>query len=61
MSKTINFLKDVKAEMGRVSWPTRKQTTKYTLTILGMVLFTAVFLGGLDFVFQFLLNKAIIK
>lgn len=51
MEKITNFLKDIKLEMGRVNWPTKQQTTKYTLIVIGMSVFLAVFLGALDFIF----------
>ncbi len=46
--------------MKKVNWPTREQTIKYTLTIIGVCLTVAIFLGGLDFLFTTLLNKFII-
>ena len=46
--------------MKKVNWPTREQTIKYTLTVIGVCLIVAIFLGGLDFLFTTLLNKFII-
>lgn len=57
MDKVINFLKDVKMELTRVTWPTRAETVKFTLVVLGMSLFLAAFLGGLDFLFTLVLNR----
>lgn len=59
MNKINAFLKDVKLEMGRVNWPTGKETTRYTLIVIGMSLFLAVFLGALDFIFVKILNLLI--
>jgi len=61
MEKVINFLKDVKIELSKVSWPTREQTIQYTLVVLGLSLAVALFLGGVDFVLQFGLNRFILK
>ena len=61
MNRLIDFLKDVKVELSKVNWPTRNQTVQYTLVVVGLSLVLAVFLGGLDFVFQWGLNKFIIK
>ena len=58
--KAIEFLKEVRIELKRVTWPTRKQTTKYTLIVIGLSLGVAAFLGGLDFLFSWLLNKFVI-
>ena len=59
-SKIVSFLKEVKLEMKKVNWPTRRETIKYTLIIVGVSLVVAVFLGGLDFIFSTILNKYIL-
>lgn len=51
MSKLVNYLKESKAELKKVTWPTRKETTKHTLIVIGISAFVAVFLGILDFIF----------
>lgn len=61
MSKLAAFLRDVKVEMARVSWPTRKQTTQYTVAVIVMSVLVALFLGGLDELFGFVLNKILIR
>jgi preprotein translocase subunit SecE len=58
--KIKEFLKEVRLEMKKVNWPTRQETMKYTLLVVGLSLATAVFLGGLDAVFQYLLNTFIV-
>ncbi len=58
--KGIDFLKEVRIELKRVTWPTRQQTIKYTLIVIGLSLAVAAFLGGLDFLFSWLLNKFVI-
>lgn len=57
----ISFFKDVKLELKKVNWPTRKETVKYTLIVIGASAAVALFLGGLDFIFSYLLNKFFIR
>lgn len=59
--KIVSFLKDVKLELKKVNWPTRKETVKYTLIVIGASAAVAIFLGGLDSIFSFLLDKFIIR
>jgi preprotein translocase subunit SecE len=59
MSKLIAFLKDVKVELSRVSWPTRRQTARYTLIVLAVSVVLGIYLGGLDFIYSRLLNLLI--
>jgi len=58
--KAITFLKEVRVELKRVTWPTRQQTIKYTLIVIGLSLVVAAFLGGLDFFFTWLLSNFVI-
>jgi preprotein translocase subunit SecE len=59
-NKIGQYLKEVRVELGKVNWPTRQQTIRYTLVIIGVSLALAVFLGGLDYLFSFILNKFIV-
>jgi len=59
ITKLVTFLKEVKLEIKKVNWPTRQQTIKYTLIVIGISTGVAAFLGTLDFIFTALLNKLI--
>jgi preprotein translocase subunit SecE len=61
MAKLTEFLKDVKTELGRVSWPTKKQTAQYTVVVILMSIAVAAFLTAWDSIFGFILNKLIFK
>lgn len=61
MNKVVDFLKDVRIELSKVNWPTRNQTVQYTLVVVGLSVALSLFLGGLDFTFQWGLNKFLIK
>ena len=59
-SKIIIFLKEVRLEMKKVNWPTRQETIKKTLVVIGISVAVAAFLGTLDFIFTTLLNKFVL-
>ena len=61
ISKITTFLKEVRLEMKKVNWPTREETIRYTLIVIGISVAVAIFLGGLDFIFATLLNRFILK
>jgi len=61
MERILTFLKEVKVELAKVSWPTRKQTAIYTLIVIGVSLFFAVILGVLDIFYEFLVNKFLVR
>lgn len=58
--KIITFLKEVRLEMKKVNWPTKRETIKYTLIVVGVSIAVAIFLGGLDFIFATILNKFVL-
>ena len=43
MGKLTSYLKDVRVELGKVNWPTREQTTTYTMLVIGVCLVVAIF------------------
>ena len=61
MDKVAQFLKEVRHELAKVTWPTRGQVIQYTVVVIAISLAVAVFLGVLDLVFEWLLNKFIIR
>ena len=46
---SIQFLREVKTELKKVTWPSRKDTLSGTLVVLVAVIIIAVFLGIVDF------------
>lgn len=48
MSKISDFFKNVISEMRKVSWPKRKELTKYTIVVISTVIFMAVYFGVVD-------------
>ena len=47
-----HFMKDFKAELKRVIWPTSKQLLNNTVAVITVVLITAAIVFVLDFVFE---------
>lgn len=49
-----SFLKEVKAEMKKVKWPTKKEMVKYSITTLLFILLFAGFFYLIDVLFALL-------
>lgn len=45
----IQFLREVKVELSKVTWPSRKQTLSTTAVVIIFVFVIALFLGAVDF------------
>lgn len=47
--KSIQFLREVKTELKKVTWPSRKQTIGSTVVVIILVMIISLFLGTVDF------------
>ena len=47
----IQYLKDTQGELRHVAWPTRLQTIVYTIVVVLLSVFVALYLGLFDFIF----------
>lgn len=54
------FLQESKQELKRVNWPSRQDTMRYTLFVIGLSLAMAAFLGVLDFIFVQILKQVVL-
>jgi preprotein translocase subunit SecE len=52
----IKYLKEVKVELSKVTWPTRAESLKLTVVILVASLAVGLYIGGLDLIFTNLLG-----
>ena len=56
MSRLGNYLRDTKAELKHVTWPTQTQALVYTALVIVICAITAVFLSAFDYIFTNLLR-----
>jgi preprotein translocase subunit SecE len=61
MNKTIEYLKEAKAEMKNITWPTKKQAIFFTIGVLVISAIVAYYLGLLDFLFSKGLSQILIN
>lgn len=51
-AKAINFLKEVKVELKKVSWPDKNELLGSTTVVIISVMILALFIGICDFIFS---------
>jgi preprotein translocase subunit SecE len=51
-TRLTTFLQDVRGELQKTSWPTRKEVRNTTLVVIVFVMICAVYLYAVDFVLQ---------
>lgn len=61
MSKIINFFKEVKGELWKVVWPSRRDVLRYTGAVIVFSVIVAIILGAADYgllkLFEEVINK----
>lgn len=50
-AKPFVFLKEVRTELSKVSWPSKQQATRLTLIVVAATVVAAIFLGAFDLLF----------
>lgn len=55
----FEYFRQVRSELRHVSWPSRQQTTMYTIVVIAVSIATAVYLGLLDYVFEIIIKRII--
>lgn len=59
LKKLGAYLRGVREEMQKVTWPSRQQAIRYAGLVVVLSAFVAVFFMGLDFIFTIGLNELI--
>ncbi|HEY4715292.1 MAG TPA: preprotein translocase subunit SecE [Candidatus Paceibacterota bacterium] len=59
MPKIKEYLNETKNELKHVNWPSRRQTTIFTIIVVLISVIIAYFLGLFDFIFSLGLGKII--
>jgi len=60
-NKIAKYLAETKAELLKVTWPTRQQAIRLTLAVIFFSIILAAFIGVMDFIFSQSLQKIILK
>ncbi|MEK7150148.1 MAG: preprotein translocase subunit SecE, partial [Patescibacteria group bacterium] len=55
--KVVDYIKETKAELRHVSWPTRKQAIVFTVVVIAVSIGVSLFLGFFDFIFSIALRQ----
>lgn len=61
MKQFVQFLNEVRAELGRVEWPKRSEFLGATLVTLLLVLFFTVYIGLIDNANKWVIYEKIFK
>jgi preprotein translocase subunit SecE len=52
----VRYFKDTRAEIGKVTWPTREEGLRLTWVVLVVTMLATVLIFGIDFLFGLLIR-----
>jgi preprotein translocase subunit SecE len=55
--KLGNFLKDVKAELKKVTWPSKNEVTSTTVVVIAATIFFGFYLFFMDLIFSWVISQ----
>jgi preprotein translocase subunit SecE len=55
------FFSESRQELRHVNWPTRQEAIRLTTIVIGLSVGLAVFLGGFDYLFSFVIKNIVIQ
>ncbi|MBL7155801.1 MAG: preprotein translocase subunit SecE [Candidatus Omnitrophica bacterium] len=56
MNKVAKFISEVRAELKKVSWSTRRELTNSTIVVIVSVIILAFFIGFCDLIWSSMIN-----
>ncbi len=57
LRKFLNFLGEVRAELKKSTWPTKRETVGTTIVVIILVIFFGFFLFFFDAIFSYIIAK----
>jgi len=51
-NRVQKFIRETRAELRKVVWPTRQQATNLTIIVTSVSIAVGIFLGGVDLIFK---------
>ena len=55
--KLVEFLKETRAELVKITWPTRDELRESTIVVIITVIIITIFIGAVDWVFSEAMKK----
>ena len=52
MQWLVRYVREAREELNKVTWPSQKETVKYSLIVIAISLFVAAFFAGADWIFD---------
>lgn len=61
MKSVVTFFSEVRSELSKVTWPTRKEVVRLTLIVFAVSAVIGLYVGGLDYMFTRILTVVVAR
>ncbi|MEK7635908.1 MAG: preprotein translocase subunit SecE [Patescibacteria group bacterium] len=55
-NRFISYIQESRQELKKVNWPSRQETIRLTVVVIGLSIGLAIFLGAIDFILRYALE-----
>jgi preprotein translocase subunit SecE len=61
VDRVIAYLREVRTELARVDWPTRREMVSMTVVVVVVLLALAIYLGFFDYVYTVIVKRWLVQ
>lgn len=61
MNWLLTYVREARAELSKVTWPSRQQAIRLSIAVVVFSIAFALLIGALDYLFSLVLQKLILK
>jgi len=58
---TLAFFRDIQSELRRVTWPSREEANRLTVIVIAVAVAVGLVLGGIDFLFNWIISGVLLR
>jgi len=60
-NRIAHYIRETRAELRKVVWPTRQEATNLTLIVVGTIVAMSIFFGAIDYLLTMLFRFLIVR
>lgn len=60
LAQTGRFVREARDELKKVAWPTREQTTRYTIVVVIASVATGFIIGAVDYILSLIIEQLVL-
>lgn len=61
VDRVVTYLREVRVELTRVNWPTRRELVSMTIVVVVVLLVLAIYLGLFDYIYTVIVKQWLVR